>query len=180
MIIQKNFLADNKRIALRDHAMRLYKNGLMENNYTQYRYILPIYNTPHANAIVKSVEAPIRGRLRAFDVQPDPLLGWVISLIKPGGRIHMHRDNCDHYSESGRQHLRCNVVVSKNPDSGNPIVEDQTYVLREGDLWAFFAHSNVHGCEVVDGKKPRIIYQFGYSVAVDKLEDLSACFAADS
>ena len=178
MVIQKGFLPESKRLALRDHAVSLYRQGQLRSNLASPdRYYRKIYDTPLANASVKDVEKKIRARLKGVDFKVDPVLGWVVSLIAPGGNIQMHYDNNEHYIDSGRMHLRCNVVVSKLPDSGNPIIEKTTYPLEQGDIWVFFAHNSEHGCEKVKGNRPRIIYQFGYSVADITLEDLKKRFS---
>lgn len=166
MIIIEQFINDELRIPLCRHAIKLKNAGVLRVN-TPKRYLRKIFNTPYANTLVKNLEKRIRNKLDLDDIITDPILGWVVSYIEPGGRIHMHYDNHKHYRDQNRKHLRCNVVVSKLPDSGNPIVAGTTYKVCENDLWAFFAHKDFHGSEEVVGEKPRIIYQFGFSVGDD-------------
>ena len=176
MVVHPQFISKEFQAYLRKYALHLLKNDvLVKNPVSEHRYYLKSYqDSKYATKPIKKLGQKLEQLLDHHDISVDPLLGWVISYIEPGGFVQLHCDNNDYYQSQQRKHLRCNVVVSKEIDSGNPIIEGKTYTVGERDMWGFFASDDRHGCEIVSGNKPRIIYQFGFSVkglSLEKLRD---------
>lgn len=73
-----------------------------------------------------------------------------------GAFTHHHTDP----APPGFVHVRCNVMLRKPQQGGNPIIDGETFEVSEGDLWLVLASLEVHGSEPVYGTR-RIIKSFG-------------------
>ena len=97
----------------------------------------------------------------------DPALGIIISVIKPGGYVHSHRDlyssfpNTKHLTN--KRNVRFNVMVDRGEDNCyNPKIEDKFYEVNRCDGWCFAASVYRHRTELVSGPEYRVVYQFGF------------------
>ena len=108
----------------------------------------------------------IAARLGLQDYGVDPNLGYIISMINPGGFIHEHVDKYGNYLK-GMYHLRCNIMICRENKSYDPIISRKTVPVSEGSAWAFIASENSHGTTKIAGDRARIIYGFGWEVPTD-------------
>ena len=77
-----------------------------------------------------------------------------------GGEVHPHRDS----APMGKWHVRCNLMLSKPIQGGQPIIKGQPLELQEGDLWAFIPSQVVHWSSRVEGERKRFICSYGFLV----------------
>lgn len=167
-LVVKNFISGPDKRSLEAHAIVLFTKGVLQSNQSgPNRFFLTVSGTAYSNPLIERIGARVRKLIASGDVETDPELGWVISYIEPGGFVHPHTDSSAHYTNSGRKHIRGNVMVSKNPGSDNPVINGRVYPVDEKDLWMFCASDDSHACETVKGPKARIVYQFGFSVRMD-------------
>jgi hypothetical protein len=131
------------------------------------RYRVKMYGTEHCTPFITSLAERIKTRLGLNEYEVDEHLGWVISLIQPGGFLHTHIDDFSHYDRNSVRHLRCNIMVARENDSYDPFVENMIMKIPECCMWAFFASESVHGTQLVTGSTDRIVYQFGFAVPSD-------------
>jgi hypothetical protein len=61
-------------------------------------------------------------------------LHWIISLLEPGAQIHLHRDKYPYHEPMNTQYLRCNIMVSRDNASGNPMIGGQEIEVPERSL----------------------------------------------
>lgn len=104
----------------------------------------------------------------------DPLLGFRISILKPGSFIQLHNDKYDNKSVIPSKfytyrHIRFNIMVDRDKDiSYNPhfIINDSKFSINinSGDAWCFPADAIDHFMPFVTGTKDRIVYQFGFAI----------------
>ncbi len=159
-----DLIAESERRELEDYALKLKSDDVLESNPAgRNRFYQCIWGGPLVTPLVKEVAARIERRFGLEGIPVDPELGWVISVIFHGGFVHTHKD--DHlYRDKPLKHLRCNLVVAKPEGGGTPVIASQPVALIERGGWAFFASEVEHSAFPVNGTKPRIVYQFGYSV----------------
>jgi len=155
---------ESERTALHDYALQLKADdALAFNAYGKNRYFQCIWGGPLVTPLIREVAARLEARFGLAGMPVDPELGWVISVIYHGGFVHPHTD-ARLYGGKPLKHLRCNVVVAKPEGGGTPVIGKKPVPLIERGGWAFFASEVEHSAFPVNGARPRIIYQFGYSV----------------
>lgn len=163
-VVFRDLVNEAERLELRDYALELkVKEALVSNQAGENRYSQRIWGGPLVTPLIRDVAARIERRFGLEGVPVDPELGWVISVILKGGFVHTHTD-ARLYRDKPLKHLRCNVVISKPDSGGIPVIANRPVPLVEGGGWAFFASEYPHSSFPVGGTKPRIIYQFGYSL----------------
>tara|TARA_R100001086_G_scaffold229483_1_gene149386 strand:+ start:1782 stop:2300 length:519 start_codon:yes stop_codon:yes gene_type:complete len=65
--------------------------------------------------------------------------------------------------------LHCNVLLQKPLKGGKPIIDKETIDLDERDLWCYYVSKVEHGSSKVIGKKPRLMYVFGFCINYKEL-----------
>jgi hypothetical protein len=159
-----DIIDEAERRELEDYALKLKADEVLEANPAgRNRFYQGIWGGPLVTPLIRKLAGRIEGRFGLDGVPVDPELGWVISVIYHGGFVHTHKDD-RLYHDRPLKHLRCNVVVSKPDGGGVPVIGKRPVPLIERGGWAFFASEVEHSAFPVNGSKPRIIYQFGYSV----------------
>ena len=167
-LVVSQFISAEARTQLADTALDYLAWGVLESNQAgPNRFRKKIFNTQYCNPLMSELGKRIADHLNICECPVDPYLGWIISLIQPGGFIQPHRDAHPHYQQTGDKHLRCNILVQGDDESVRPRIGNMQLELEEGDLWAFFASDYVHGTNVIKGDKARIVYQFGFVVPAD-------------
>ncbi|MFK7730263.1 MAG: hypothetical protein AB8B48_01460 [Pseudomonadales bacterium] len=167
-LLVSQFITDEERAALVETAAEYLARGVLERNKAGVkRYRKKVFNTQYCTPLVSDLAKRIAKHMGIEDCPVDPYLGWIISVIQPGGFIQPHRDAQQHYQQTGDKHLRCNLLVQGSHPSTRPRIGDLRLRASEGDLWAFFASDHVHGTDVIEGDENRIVYQFGFVVPKD-------------
>lgn len=165
-VVFRNLVSEPERLELCSYALGLQESReLKANPQGPNRYYQRIWGGPLVTPLIRDVAARIEHRfgLARSGITIDPDLGWVISVIFTGGFVNTHIDSRS-YQHKPLKHLRCNLVASKPDSGGEPVISDRPVPLVEGGGWAFFASEYPHSSFPVGGTKPRIIYQFGFSV----------------
>lgn len=164
-MIVENFISESEQAHLCAKAQEYRKTGVLEKNPGgPLRYRKRIDGTKFCDSSMVAVANRIRQRLNLENCAIDPNLGWIISLIEPGGFIKRHIDAHANYQRSGKLHLRCNVMVQGRNESCYPVIDNIPHPVDERGLWAFVASKHFHGTQIVTGKQSRIVYQFGFVV----------------
>ena len=95
----------------------------------------------------------------------DPRYGNLVSVLKPGGFIHSHKDFYTLPQYKTNHNLRFNIMVDRGDDiSYNPIIDDKVYEVNKCDAWCFGASKYLHKTEIIKGPENRVVYQFGFIV----------------
>lgn len=81
-----------------------------------------------------------------------------------GAYTHVHTD----HAPEGYEHVRCNVLVKKPTEGGNPILDDVEISVEENDLWICLASLEKHSTTPIKGGE-RIIVSFGALVPKEEL-----------
>ena len=167
-LVIDEFLSGSEQSSLSALAYDYRKRGVLEGNPSgPKRFRRKVFDTVYYDQQIKLVAGRIVDRLGLHGCAVDPYLGWIISYIEPGGFIKPHIDRHLHYQKTGDRHMRCNVLVQGDDASAYPIIAGEPLIVRERGLWAFFASDYPHGTDILQGDKPRIVYQFGFVVPGD-------------
>ena len=159
-----DLISEPERLELHDNARLLMaKKQLQVNQAGPNRFFIRIWDTPMVTPLIEKVARRVETKFNLDDCPVDVDLGWVISVILPGGFIHSHTDAIS-YAGRPYSHFRCNVVVARPEEGGTPIISGKPVPVMERGGWAFLASEHTHMATAVEGQIPRIIYQFGYRV----------------
>jgi len=85
--------------------------------------------------------------------------------FQDGAFVHPHTDP----APPGLVHTRCNVMLKKPQEGGNPIIDEEELNIREKDLWLCLASLEIHSSTPVKGGE-RIIFSFGGLVPVEQID----------
>jgi hypothetical protein len=88
---------------------------------------------------------------------PEPKFGiFTGNHYLDGAHTHTHMDS----AKEGYVHVRCNVMLKKPLEGGNPVLDGKEIEVNENDLWVCFASMEMHGSTPIKGGE-RIIMSFG-------------------
>lgn len=167
-VIYKNFITEEERLQLKQHALDLLDSGALGVNTAtagNYRNFKSFFNVQDLIPLHQEIYNRIVKILNLENPIIDPFLGIIISVIKPGGYIHQHTDPyIKKFIEfSHMRNVRFNIVVDRGDDeSYNPNIGDISYRLNKCDAWCFAASELKHKTEKISGPENRIVYQFGF------------------
>ena len=82
-----------------------------------------------------------------------------------GAFTHKHKDP----TLSGYVHARCNLMIKKPAEGGNPVIDDVEISVEVGDLWLCLASEEYHQSTPIKGGE-RIIMSFGGLVPVEQFK----------
>jgi hypothetical protein len=82
-----------------------------------------------------------------------------------GAFVHPHTDP----APEGFVHTRCNLMLKKPKQGGNPILDGKEIDVEEGDLWLCLASMELHSSTPIKGGE-RLIFSFGGLVPVKQIE----------
>jgi hypothetical protein len=74
-----------------------------------------------------------------------------------GAHTHMHKDPI---TKQGYAHVRCNVMLKKPLEGGNPVLDGKELEVNKNDLWICFSSMETHGSVPIKGGE-RLIISFG-------------------
>ena len=131
------------------------------------RFFLKLDGSPYCDDVITAIAARIVAYFGLANCRIDPMIGWVLSYIEPGGFIQPHTDVLQHYEQNSEKHFRCNVVVQGTDPTCRPRIGDRLYEVPERGIWAFHASDIEHSTQVIAGDRPRIIFGYGFRVPAD-------------
>lgn len=82
-----------------------------------------------------------------------------------GAFVHPHTDP----APEGMVHTRCNLMLKKPNQGGNPVLDGEELDIEEGDLWLCLASIETHSSTPIKGGE-RLIFSFGGLVPVEQIE----------
>jgi hypothetical protein len=109
-------------------------------------------------------EAFAEFRLKPTSVEPvfKNLTG---NHFQDGAFVHLHTDP----APDGFVHTRCNLMLKKPKQGGNPVIDGEEVDVEEGDLWLCLASMEFHSSTPIKGGE-RLIFSFGGLVPVEQIE----------
>lgn len=167
-VIYQNFITEEERVQLKNHALDLLEKGALGvNNATvgNYRNFKSFFNIDELIPLHQEIYHRIVKTLDLKNPVIDPVLGIIISVIKPGGFIHPHSDRYNQFfpQYSQMRNVRFNVMIDRSDDNSyNPNINDVSYKVNKCDAWCFGASELLHKTEKLSGPENRIVYQFGF------------------
>jgi len=163
--VYNNFINESERLQLLEHSSNIPLGvNRIEAPYGTRNY-KRIDRTEFSTELVENLFHRIANTLQITNPIIDPMLGQIVSVIKPGGFIHVHRDLYGRPEFKDNHNLRFNIMVDRGTDiSYNPIIDGKVYEVNKCDAWCFSATKYLHKTDVVSGPENRVVYQFGFIV----------------
>lgn len=167
-VLYPKFISEEERVALKEHALFLLNSGeLKENKAGPNRYYKSFFDEAMLSAIHQKLYRKVLNTIKLNDPMIDPFLGIIISVIKPNGFIHEHRDRysgqLSHLSH--KHNVRFNVMIERGDDNSyDPKIKGASLKVNRRDAWWFDASVSSHSTDVIIGPEFRIVYQFGFCV----------------
>ena len=93
------------------------------------------------------------------------LPNFVGSHYQDGAFTHEHTDAAPY----GFVHVRCNWMLKKPKEGGDPILSGEVVPVEEGDLWVCFASREKHASTPIFGGE-RVICSFGGLVRTEDMQ----------
>lgn len=85
--------------------------------------------------------------------------------FQDGAFVHPHTDP----APEGMVHTRCNLMLKKPKEGGNPVLDGEELDIEEGDLWLCLASMELHSSTPIKGGE-RLIFSFGGLVPIEQIE----------
>lgn len=131
------------------------------NNNGEHRYYNRVERLPHLHPTCTDIRLRVQAALGLPPgAEPEPEIGWYLSIIHSGGFVHPHVDT----APEGMRHLRANLFLQTSYGGGWPIVEMTPCKVTAGSLLAFYPNEMLHLTNPARGRRRRIILSFGYLV----------------
>ena len=154
--IVHNFISETERDNLLEWAYSQ-RPFLNPNTNGEHRFFSRVENLKE-NELIAELQLRLCGLL-GIDYIEEPVLKTYLSFVEAGGFVHKHIDT--YKSVEGYGHIRCNVMLNKPDGGGNPIIEEETIMVGNGDAWHFRPDLYEHYTDAVEGESPRIIISIG-------------------
>lgn len=107
----------------------------------------------------------------AFGLEPDCVEPIFKNLtgnhFQDGAFVHPHTDP----APDGFVHTRCNLMLKKPKQGGNPILDEEEVNVEEGDLWLCLASMELHSSTPIKGGE-RLIFSFGGLVPINQIQNI--------
>ena len=104
--------------------------------------------------------------LKPYSVEP-VFKNMTGNHYQDGACVHPHIDQ----APDGFVHTRCNVMLKKPKEGGNPVLDGEELIVAEGDLWLCLASMELHSSTPIKGGE-RLIFSFGGLVSVNQINNL--------
>lgn len=91
-----------------------------------------------------------------------------------GAYTHKHTDT----TVQGYVHARCNLMIKKPLEGGDPVIDDEKLDVEEGDLWLCLASEEEHASTPIKGGE-RIIVSFGGLVPREQFKEIITEISCD-
>ena len=106
-----------------------------------------------------------------FGLEPDCVEPMYKNLtgnhFQDGAFVHSHTDP----APDGFVHTRCNLMMRKPKEGGNPVIDGEELNIEEGDLWLCLASMELHSSTPITGGE-RMIFSFGGLVPIKQIENI--------
>lgn len=89
--------------------------------------------------------------------------------FQDGAFVHPHTDS----APEGFVHTRCNLMLRKPAEGGNPVLDGDELNINQGDLWLCLASMELHSSTPIKGGE-RLIFSFGGLVPVEQIKNIIA------
>jgi len=89
--------------------------------------------------------------------------------FQDGAFVHPHTDP----APEGLVHTRCNLMLRKPEEGGNPVLDGEELDIDEGDLWLCLASMELHSSTPIKGGE-RLIFSFGSLVPTEQIKNIIA------
>ena len=127
-------------------------------NGDEYRQFKILNGLPGVPSCVWDIKKRIVEKEGLQHAPQEPMFKDYIGYILPGGQIHPHTDlNVD-----GLIHTRFNAIIQLPEKGGMPIYGEKTIQVCERHYIRCNSGIDKHYCELVEGKKARIVLSFGF------------------
>ena len=171
--LTQDIITEEERIELRDYVL---------NNLDQFhegidkgrRVTTRLSNRLNRDKIVyPSVVYTVQERLRKIVPTNHKIEhlhgkdGLVVCITYDGGDTYLH---IDPRSDPVLETLRCNICVSEPEDGAIVYVDNSPFHLREKEMMQYLVTKHYHHVTKTIGKKPRILYQFGFLINAEDWE----------
>jgi hypothetical protein len=83
-----------------------------------------------------------------------------------GAFVHKHTDP----APDGYVHTRCNLMIQKPLEGGNPVIDEEELNVCNGDLWICLASLETHSSTPIKGGE-RFIFSFGSLILYKKIKE---------
>jgi hypothetical protein len=104
-----------------------------------------------------------------FGLEPDCVEPMFKNLtgnhFQDGAFVHPHTDP----APDGFVHTRCNLMLKKPKQGGNPVLDGEELNVEEGDLWLCLASMETHSSTPIK-EGERLIFSFGGLVPVEQIQ----------
>ncbi len=170
--VYNNFITEEERLHLYQYAITLFDQGKFYPNANPKRYFLILKRNPKVDNngmyYTKEVHALVEKIIKTLpltNVVVDPVIGFIISYMKPKAFIHKHKDLYHDEKFTDKINYRFNIMVERgSSETYDPIIDGVYYNIAKGDAWSFNATMCAHETLPIVGHEPRIVYQFGFLV----------------
>lgn len=110
---------------------------------------------------------------KEFDLKPNRLepifKNFIGNHFKDDAAVHEHLDP----APEGFVHTRCNLMLKKPLEGGNPIIDGEELKVNQNDLWLCLASLEKHCTTPIKGGE-RLIFSFGGLVSIDQIKKIIA------
>lgn len=176
--VYKSFITESERLELLQYSKSIPlsvnsrynpdsgdKWTLNESGPYGSRCFAKLDGTQYTTPLLQSLFRRITETIGLQNPVIDPMIGQIISVVKPDGLIHAHRDQYTDPRYKGKHNLRFNIMVDRGENiSYNPIIANTMYEVQRGDAWCFSASKYLHRTNTIVGLENRVVYQFGFIV----------------
>jgi hypothetical protein len=87
--------------------------------------------------------------------------------FQDGAFVHPHIDQ----APEGLVHTRCNLMLRKPAEGGNPVLDGEELDINEGDLWLCLASMELHSSTPIKGGE-RLVFSFGGLVPIEQIKNI--------
>ena len=87
--------------------------------------------------------------------------------FQDGAFVHPHTDP----APEGLVHTRCNLMLRKPAEGGNPVLDGEELDINEGDLWLCLASMELHSSTPIKGGE-RLVFSFGGLVPIEQIKNI--------
>ena len=84
-----------------------------------------------------------------------------------GAFVHEHTDP----APDGYVHVRCNLMLQKPQEGGDPIIDGEKLNVQNGDLWICLASLEPHSSTPIKNGE-RFIFSFGSLISYTKIKEI--------
>jgi hypothetical protein len=162
-------LDDSIKNELTNFVINNFNNQLIfrQNGSARRFCILNEISTPITNLLV-NYRKQVYNDFGVSSFEEEPLFGIFLGVNTETGFVHEHMDP----TKYGFYHTRINFLVSKPIGGGFPVINNEEFIIDEGESWINLASEWKHKSTPVVGEKPRIVLSLGALVEKTQLDPI--------